>query len=159
MPDNIYTPLVTAILGLGAGAYTLITHRRADFERARQLHESLTTGPIAEARHAVGSAFEDPRRGEKVQLENHEVQAFFAVLWCFERIDVARDTLLGRWSKLPGWINPRRALDRSIRVHVEIYSNYLQRAYVDGKPLVDGLTAPEEDAGLRRLRRRISSAA
>ncbi|MEV1318517.1 hypothetical protein AB0J14_20820 [Micromonospora arborensis] len=152
--------IVIAGVAIATVVLSLVKLRRDDFERARQLHESLTTGEVAEARHVVGSAFEGAGVGEQVHLERLEqIQAFFIVLWCFERIDVARDTLLGRWSWLPDWINPRRLLDRGIQTHVTIYSNYLDRTYVNGSPLIDRLTGTPEDAGLRRLRERIASAA
>lgn len=142
---------ITIILALATTAFTLNTLRRTDFERARQLHADLTTGAVAEARHAVGSALEGTRRAGTVDLDSNEIQALFIVLWCLERIDVARGTLLGRWRHLPGWINPRRALDDSIRLYVEMYIGYIHRARVDGVPVRDTLAATERDPGLLRL--------
>ncbi|MGC4748791.1 hypothetical protein ACLQ28_24515 [Micromonospora sp. DT201] len=158
MAQNV-DKIVIAGVAIATLVLSLVKLRRDDFERARQLHESLTTGEVAEARHVVGSAFESAGAGDQVHLEQPEqIQAFFIVLWCFERIDVARDTLLGRWSWLPDWINPRRLLDRGIQTHVTIYSNYLRRAHVNGVPLVDRLTGTPKDAGLRRLQDRIAPA-
>ncbi|MEV6932837.1 hypothetical protein AB0M46_51255 [Dactylosporangium sp. NPDC051485] len=155
MASDNFGPFVTAIVGAATVLFTLNTLRRNDFERARELHGELTSGPVADARHVVGSAFEDPARGKDVSLTKEEIQALFAVLWCFERIDVARSTMLGRWRKGPRWINPRRALDESIRNHVRIYLSYLHRAHINGVPLHSTLTAAEDDAGLTRLGKRL----
>lgn len=150
---EIFGPVVTLILALGAGVFTLNNVRRTDFDRARQLHTELTTGPVSEARHQVGTAFEDPARGRNVELSIEELKALYIVLWCFERIDVARDTLLGRWRWLPAPVNPRKMLDASIKRHVRMYLEYLERAHVDGHKLV--LRTNPTEAGVLRLAHRI----
>jgi hypothetical protein len=77
------------------------------------------------------------------------------VLWCFERIDVARSSLLGRWRYLPNWLKPRQALDDSIRIHAQIYYDYIHRARINGTPIRRTMTANEDDAGLLRLAKRL----
>jgi hypothetical protein len=125
----------------------------------RQLHTDLTTGPVAQARHVVGAAMESPARTETPELAEHEAEAMFTVLWCFERIDVARDSMLGRWHWMPVWINPRRALDDSVRIHAKIYHDYIHRATINGVPVRNGLTAYGDDAGLPRLAKQLGLAA
>nr|BFE59340.1 hypothetical protein GCM10020063_038660 [Dactylosporangium thailandense] len=126
-------------------------HGRVHAEQ-RQLHAELTTGPVSEARRIVGIAFEDPTRGNRVQLGDAGLQALYIVLWSFERIDVARDTLLGRWRWLA--LNPRRMLDMSIRRHVRMYLGYIERAQTGGQALVRRTDATTE-AGIFRLGKRI----
>jgi hypothetical protein len=155
MAVDAFGPTVTLILGLATAALTLNTVRRTDFERARQLHAELTTGPVAEARHLVGSAMENRARTSSPDLANDEIQALFIVLWCFERIDAASGTLLGRRRYLPNWLKPRQALDDSIRIHVQIYYDYIHRARVNGTLVRKAMTATEDDAGLLRLAKRL----
>lgn len=90
-----------------------------------------------------------------MDLDDDQIQALYLVLWCFERIDGARETLLGRWRYLPNWLSPRRSLDDSIRTHVRIYYDYIHRAAVAGTPVRVTLTATEDDPGLLRLARRL----
>ncbi|MET7427029.1 hypothetical protein [Dactylosporangium sp. NPDC005555] len=151
--SEIFGPIVTLVLAIGAGLFSLNNVRRTDFERVRQLHADLTTGPVSEARHVVGTAFDDPARGDHVQLTLAELEALYIVLWSFERIDVARDTLLGRWRWLPRAANPRRTLDASVKKHVRMYLGYLDRAYVGQQKLV--LRTDSSEAGILRLARRI----
>jgi RHS repeat-associated protein len=146
---------MTLILGLATAAFTLNSIRRTDFERVRQLQADLTTGPVAAARHIVGSAMEDRTRAGRVDLDDDQIQALYLVLWCFERIDGARATLLGRWRYLPNWLSPRRSFDDSIRTHVRIYYDYIHRAAVAGTPVRVTLTATEDDPGLLRPARRL----
>lgn len=160
MGDNALVTSVTTILAIGAAFLSINAVRRTDFERARNLHQELTTKDVADARDIVGSALENPARAPQVHLQPHEIKAFFTVLWCFERLDVARGTLLGRfpwiwgshrWRPLWRWINPRLALDESIRVHVQIYAEYLDKGHIDGQPIRQTLKARATDAGLQRL--------
>lgn len=143
--NEIFGPVVTLVLALGAALFTLNNVRRTDFERVRQLHADLTTGPVSDARHIVGTAFEDPVRGRCVRLTDAELRALYVVLWSFER----RGTLLGRWRWLPRQVNPRKMLDASIRRHVRMYLEYLDRAYVGQQKLV--LRTDDTEAGVLRL--------
>ncbi|WP_436532955.1 hypothetical protein [Actinoplanes sp. HUAS TT8] len=138
------------ILGVATVLFSVNNIRRADFERARQLHADLTGGPVADARHVFGSVMEDPARTSNPELKNEEIKSLFVVLWCFERIDVARRSILGQWRHLPRWLNPRLALDESIRYHVRIYTEYIHRARINGMSVWEVLFVTD-DAGLPHL--------
>lgn len=148
--------VVTALSAVGAATvsvsaivFNLVNIRTADFKRVSELHEALTTGRVAEARHVVGTAFED-KQGPVV-LDVSQMEAMFSVLWCFERVDVARSTLIGQSRLIPRWLNSRAALDRSIHRHVKLYVEYLKRGrYRDGEL---EYTATVGDAGLLHLAR------
>lgn len=120
-------------------------------DRVHRLHAELTTGPVAEARHIVGSAFEDTSPGDHPTLTIEELKALFIVLRCLEPIDVQRDALLGRSTWLPAFLNPRAALDASIRFHVRVYLGYMRRATAGPQTL--SITVCPEEASLLRLAR------
>jgi hypothetical protein len=142
---------VTAVLGLGALLFNISKLRRDDFERVQLLHAELTTGQVAEARHVVGSAYEDASRGIRVELTNEEIKSLFIVLWCFERIDAARSSMVRRWRLLPRLYNPRQALDDSIRNHVRIYYRYVAERTPHDSGVVTACTARDRGLGLRHL--------
>ncbi|WP_328471818.1 hypothetical protein OHA21_08210 [Actinoplanes sp. NBC_00393] len=148
---SIYGVLVTAILGLGALFFNINKLRRDDFERVQSLHADLTTGPVAEARHVAGSAFEDKARGHVVELTTEEIKSLFIVLWCFERIDAARSSMVGRWRFIPRLYNPRQALDDSVRNHVRIYNGYVAERLPHDSGAFTALTARDRALGLRHL--------
>jgi hypothetical protein len=115
--------IVSTMLAAGALAVSISAfrgqRRREDFELARSLHEDLTSGEVALARDRLGTLVRsegslDPE--EKRQA----MTAYFTLLWCFERIDIGRQTLATRPSK-----RPRQFLINSIRWHVEEWAEML----------------------------------
>jgi hypothetical protein len=93
--------------------YVALRQRRRDgLELARTLHADLTTGAVAEARNVLGSL----RRGGRLTTDEdtaRAMNAYFTILWCFERIDAGRLTLR-RW----GSAEARRFLLNAIHWHV-----------------------------------------
>jgi hypothetical protein len=143
------------IVSLSALGFNLLSVRTADFQRVLELHTELTTGPVAEARHIVGAALEG--RTGPVEIDRPVMEALFTVLWCFERIDVARDTLLGQSRWAPQWISARKALDFSVERHVRMYLDYLGSVRYQGEAIRFG--ASDADAGIRRLALRLQAVA
>lgn len=95
MIRNVVT--VISIL-LSAGALGLSIHvarrqrTRDAFELARALHTDLTTGVVAEARSVLGGL----TRGRDLRTPEETARAmdaYFTLLWCFERINAGRKSL------------------------------------------------------------------
>ncbi|MCX5206910.1 hypothetical protein OG897_36605 [Streptomyces sp. NBC_00237] len=75
-----------------AGAYT-----HAAFELARSLHTDLTSGSTAQARDVLEHFRTHTGYRAHARSEVHTVlEAYFALLWCFERILVGRRSLTGQ---------------------------------------------------------------
>ncbi|MEU0413945.1 hypothetical protein ABZ307_40055 [Streptomyces griseorubiginosus] len=87
----------STVLALAAVAIALAAYRserrRARFESARALHDGLTTGEVAAARAITGYLHYGEFHGD-----SHDVtaglNAYFTLLWCFERIEAGRTALL-----------------------------------------------------------------
>ncbi|WBC14209.1 hypothetical protein O7600_24360 [Micromonospora sp. WMMA1998] len=110
---------------LSAGALTLSVYvarrqrRREGFELARALHAELTTGTVFEARSILGGL----QRGKTLATPDAATQAmdaYFTLLWCFERIDAG-------WQTLAAWgsVDAQRFLVNSIRWHVNEWESAL----------------------------------
>jgi hypothetical protein len=112
------------------------------FELARQLHQDLTTGAVQDARNRLGHVAHGSRALTKDHLESG-LDAYFRLLWCFERINAGRNVMcryrvLGR--------GPRRFLDELISWHVKEWATNF------------GDTSAEDGVGIRsRLNRALAS--
>jgi hypothetical protein len=91
------TGVASTVLALAAVSIALVAYRserrRARFESARALHDGLTTGEVAAARAITGYLHYGEFNGD-----SHDVtaglNAYFTLLWCFERIEAGRTALL-----------------------------------------------------------------
>ena len=88
--------IISAMLSAGALGLSIHVARRQRtrdaFELARALHADLTTGAVAEARSVLGGL----TRGRNLAGSDEAARAmdaYFTLLWCFERIDAGRRTL------------------------------------------------------------------
>jgi hypothetical protein len=96
LPDELDGP-VSAAVALSGGAiavvgtiFTWTNNRRAKYERVLSETSSLTTGAVAEARHILGTVFEqDP----KARLSTDQIKHLFTVLWAFERLYALYESL------------------------------------------------------------------
>lgn len=100
MTLNDAVSAVSATVAIGAVVYaahqTRVQHRREDFELARSLHADLTSGSVAEARNTL-SVVPENQRGFERQWEIDQIaNAYFTLLWCFERIYCGRQSIAGR---------------------------------------------------------------
>lgn len=98
--------------------------RRQLFELARSLHQDLTTGDVQTARNILGTV----RRNKNARVALPEVvDAYFRLLWCFERINAGRDIMKpGLGARLVFRVingaerhTPRAYLDELIRWHIK----------------------------------------
>lgn len=97
----------SAVAGLGSAALAIAAvavalaafqseRRRARWENARALHHDLTTGEVATARNRMGrlhygSYTNSPLSTAEAETEL-DLQAYYTVLWCFERIQAGRES-------------------------------------------------------------------
>ncbi|MEY9929003.1 hypothetical protein ABH926_003643 [Catenulispora sp. GP43] len=100
MTFNDAISVVSAVAAVGAVIYAArqarVQHRREDFELARSLHADLTSGLVAEARNIL-SAVPEKRRGFDRQLDIVQIaNAYFTLLWCFERVYSGRQSIARR---------------------------------------------------------------
>lgn len=68
--------------------YTYTTSRRSQYERVLELTGQVSTPPVSDDRHTVGTAFEPMSSrdlSKPVELKEHHIKALFNVLWYFER--------------------------------------------------------------------------
>jgi hypothetical protein len=69
-------------------------------ELARSLHAELTSGEVAQARDTLGTIVYDRQMmvsGDKASRRARYAKArtdYFTLLWCFERINAGRDTII-----------------------------------------------------------------
>jgi hypothetical protein len=99
---------ISAAVSVRAFAVALATYlrqrRQGDFALARELHNDLVTGDVAKARDLLGTVVHDPDRVEDGELPRVR-DAYFTLLWCFERI------YAGRVAIADGWYWRNRPLD------------------------------------------------
>ncbi|MER7577706.1 hypothetical protein [Streptomyces sp. NPDC126514] len=89
----------STVLALVAVAVALVAfrseHQRARFEGARALHHDLTTGEVAAARKIVGSLhYGDFGFTPSPADLSQALTSYFTLLWCFERIEAGRTSLV-----------------------------------------------------------------
>ncbi|MEY9935284.1 hypothetical protein ABH926_009959 [Catenulispora sp. GP43] len=94
-----YGSALGALVALAAAGFAArqahIQHRREDFELARALHADLTTGPFAEARDLLGAVVFGKAAPAGKSVDDVR-QAYFTLLWCFERIEGGRRSMADR---------------------------------------------------------------
>jgi hypothetical protein len=102
---------VTAIVGFAVALvpvvgliFTASMNRRAQYDRVLEVTALLTSGDVAESRHAAGLKFEafapsPPATitNPVVNLTEEELKALFHVLWSFERINGLFVSLQRSW--------------------------------------------------------------
>lgn len=126
-----YTSALGALVAPGAAGFAArqahIQHSREDFELARTLHADLTTGTVAEARDRLGTVVfsKAPPVGKSVDDVR---QAYFTLLWCFERVEGERRSIADRHAARSLYrdkSNPAIAfLDDVIGWHVRFWREY-----------------------------------
>jgi hypothetical protein len=113
---------VPTVISLCAFAVALTAYlrqrRREDFALARELHNDLVAGKVAQARDLLGTLLHDPEGIDDGDLPRLR-DAYFTVLWCFERIYAGRSVIADGWY----WRNrPLDFLDRLIGWHVAYWA-------------------------------------
>lgn len=105
---------IACLSALIAVSTATTNHRRQLFELARSLHQDLTTGAVQEARNRLGHVAHGSRDLNDDDLDE-VLDAYFRLLWCFERINVGRN-LMRKYS----WLgrSPRVYLDQLVAWHV-----------------------------------------
>jgi hypothetical protein len=131
--------IVSTLLAAGALAVSIAAfrgqRRREDFELARSLHEDLTSGEVAQARNRLGTLVRSEGSLGPDQ-RRQAMTAYFTLLWCFERIDIGRQTLAARPSQ-----RALHFLINSIRWHVEEWAEMLPEVR---RRLADGSKEPDD---------------
>ena len=117
--------VVVAVVATGITVHVArIQNRRNDFELARSPHADLTGGVVAQARDRLGTMVLGGV-GEREGLPDEEIrQAYFTLLWCFERVRAGRCSLMAGHSRPSAAV---RYLDGLIAWHVGIWSTGLTR--------------------------------
>lgn len=128
MSAEILVAVWSAVVAMGATGVAVWTYReqsrQAAFELARSLHADLTSGDVARSRDVLGTyrrSGQDPRDEDELQ---DVLNAYFTLLWCFERVLAGRNALQRR----PRW-NPDlpavQFLDSMMHWHVEEWATSL----------------------------------
>lgn len=132
---SVVAGLGSAALAVAAVAVALTAfqseRRRARWENARALHHDLTTGEVAAARNRMGrlhygSYSNSPLSTAEAETEM-DLQAYYTLLWCFERINAGRESLVRASNKLPS-DGAVEYLEDLIRWHVAEYACGFRRA-------------------------------
>lgn len=131
--------LVAATIPLVGFVYTYAINRRSQYERVLELTGQVSTPPIAEDRHVVGTAFEPlskHKSGHPVSLGEAEIKSLFNVLWYFQRADAVYVSL--RPLLRPSRITRVQALLLdTLASAVNVWTGYLNLDWVDvtGQPV------------------------
>ncbi|MGC4878374.1 hypothetical protein ACLQ26_19215 [Micromonospora sp. DT43] len=137
------TSVAISLVALGVSLIVQREQRRyQDFELARSLHHDVSTGEVAQARHLLGTLV---RSSEPIDgtAKREALQAYFTLLWCFERIYVGHQTMG------PG--RPQRFLAEAVRWHVLEWDREIgaaKRKLEDQPGEIDDVHSRE---GLRKL--------
>jgi hypothetical protein len=116
------TAVVSSLVAVGAVGYTMVQtrfqYRREDFELARALHADLTTGAVADARNTLAIVSES-KRGYVRKIDiNRITDAYFTLLWCFERVYSGRQSMANRRARGRGTPDAVAFLDELVAWHV-----------------------------------------
>ncbi|MBN9739409.1 MULTISPECIES: hypothetical protein [unclassified Pseudonocardia] len=98
-----FAGVLSATAALLAVVIARMTFRGQLMELARQAHIDLTTGEVAQARNVLGGvSFQESERIRAGDIEATR-QAWFTVLWCFQRLAAARHRIAsaGRVGRAP----------------------------------------------------------
>jgi hypothetical protein len=138
---------VVTILG---SIFTFLSNRRGQYDSVLLETAKLTSGDTAQARHVIGSVLEahdEPAQGP-VHLTADQMQAYFDVLWTFERLYALHVSLrpLALRSRLSG---PQRLLLLSISGSIITWLDYETR-------VKDSVRSHASSSGLRRLGRELA---
>lgn len=109
----VVAAFLSAVAALGSATVAVVVYRGHLFELARGLHHDLTTGAVQDARNHLGHIAHSGRT--VTDSESKTLDAYFRLLWCFERINGGREVM--RRSRLVGKA-PLRYLDSLITWHV-----------------------------------------
>lgn len=109
---------LAAVLAVAVAAFVYWGQRRAGhMEVARSLHVDLTTGEVARARELLGTLRYGTPQAKGAIDPASALTGYFAILWCFERIQAGRVSLMDRtlWGGRPAAV---RFLDDLVHWHV-----------------------------------------
>jgi len=153
---GIASSVAAVVSALGAGAVYAGQTRQADHELARSLHSDLTSGEVARSRNLLASfRHGDTAYGPEVR------EAYFTLLWCFERALEARRAMTRRHFGLVGRRSAAvRYFDKALEWHVgewaealpEIRSRLSEQLASRGGQLRDGDSRRSFSALVRDLR-------
>ena len=126
----IVSALVSSASGAAAALVYLRQRRSAHFELARALHSDLTSGEVAHARSILRVlVLGTPEAAARIEASDAR-DAYFRLLWCFERIYAGRLVLVGRSSsrKAPREGSPAWFLDEMTSWHMIYWDKTLKTA-------------------------------
>ena len=132
-------------------SWRVYTYQRQQthFQLALSLHRDLTTGEVAKARDKLG-AIQHGNEDVKGPVSNADaVEAYFTVLWCFERIHAGERTLRSHSKRLQHPSKKTPALEflyDSIHWHVEEWSSILDDLRRELERRLEGNTLEDEDS-------------
>ncbi|MDP5182334.1 hypothetical protein QOZ88_06760 [Blastococcus sp. BMG 814] len=140
-----------AVVAIVGSMFTFLSNRRGQYDNVLIETAKLTSGDTARARHVIGSVLEAhhaPAHGGPVPLSNEAMQAYFDVLWTFERLYALHTSLrpLVLRSRLSG---PQRLLLLSINGSIVTWLDYEKR-------VGDSVRSHASSEGLRRLGRELA---
>jgi hypothetical protein len=126
--------IVSAVISSASVAAAALVYSRqrrsAHFELARALHSDLTSGEVAAARSILRVlVLGTPDAAARVNLDDAR-DAYFRLLWCFERIYAGRLVLVGGSARRtpPRKGSPAHFLDDAIGWHVVYWDQNLDTA-------------------------------